>query len=48
MNKLGVHSYIFTETWSDQQLDILDQARSLGAAVFELSLIHISEPTRPY
>ena len=38
MIKLGVHSYIFTETWSDQCLDILNQARSLGASMFEIGV----------
>lgn len=38
MVKLGAHSYIFTETWSDASLEILDLAHSLGAAVMEIAV----------
>jgi D-psicose/D-tagatose/L-ribulose 3-epimerase len=34
--KLGLHCYLFTERWSDDCLDILDTARSLGAECFEV------------
>ena len=36
--KYGVHSYIFTERWSDDQLHILDLAKELGLSMFELSV----------
>lgn len=38
MIKLGAHSYIFTETWSDDALHILDLARGVGAAIFEVAV----------
>lgn len=38
MPKLGVHSYIFIETWSNQTLDVLDRARALGAEVVEIGV----------
>jgi D-psicose/D-tagatose/L-ribulose 3-epimerase len=34
--KLGLHCYLFTESWSDDCLDILDTARDLGAECFEV------------
>ena len=36
--KLGVHSYVFTDVWSDDTLDVIDQARALGAEVFEIAV----------
>ena len=36
--KLGVHSYLFTEFWSDTALDILDTARGLGAQFVEIGV----------
>lgn len=38
MVKFGVHCYIFTERWADDRLDILDTAKSLGAAIFEVAI----------
>ena len=38
MIKYGVHSYIFTDQWSDDGLHILDSVKQLGADVFELSI----------
>lgn len=34
--RLGVHSYLFTEFWSDAALDIPDTARGLGAQFVEV------------
>jgi D-psicose/D-tagatose/L-ribulose 3-epimerase len=34
----GVHSFLFTERWSDETLPILDLARDLGADCVEVSL----------
>ena len=34
--KLGLHCYLFTEGWTDDSLNILDTARSLGAECFEV------------
>jgi D-psicose/D-tagatose/L-ribulose 3-epimerase len=36
--KYGVHSYIFTERWSNDQLHILDLAKELGLSMFEISV----------
>jgi D-psicose/D-tagatose/L-ribulose 3-epimerase len=36
--KYGVHSYIFTERWSDDQLDVLDLVKELGLSMFEISV----------
>ncbi len=36
--KLGVHSYLWTEFWSDASLDILDAARGLGAEFVEIGV----------
>ncbi|MEK6248431.1 MAG: sugar phosphate isomerase/epimerase [Planctomycetales bacterium] len=36
--KFGVHSYLLTEQWSDTSLDLLDQAKQLGAEVFEIAV----------
>ncbi len=36
--KLGVHSYLFTEYWSDATLDNLDTARGLGAEFVEIGV----------
>jgi len=36
--RLGVHSYLFTEFWSDTALDILDVARELGAEFMEIGV----------
>jgi D-psicose/D-tagatose/L-ribulose 3-epimerase len=38
MTKLGVHSYVFVETWSDDQLPILDRVQALGAAIVEIGV----------
>lgn len=38
MIKYGVHSYIFTDRWSDNGLHILDTVKHLEADVFELSI----------
>lgn len=35
---LGVHSYLWTEFWSDASLDILDAARGLGAEFMEIGV----------
>jgi D-psicose/D-tagatose/L-ribulose 3-epimerase len=34
--KLGLHCFLFTDHWSDDSLDTLDTAKSLGAACFEI------------
>ena len=34
--KLGLHCYLFTESWSDDSLSILDTALGLGAECFEV------------
>ncbi len=36
--RLGVHSYLFTEFWSDRSLDILDTASTLGAQFMEIGV----------
>jgi D-psicose/D-tagatose/L-ribulose 3-epimerase len=36
--RLGVHSYLWTEFWSDGALDILDAARGLGAEFMEIGV----------
>jgi D-psicose/D-tagatose/L-ribulose 3-epimerase len=36
--KFGAHCYIFTPGWSDEQLELLDQAADLGLEMFELAL----------
>jgi D-psicose/D-tagatose/L-ribulose 3-epimerase len=36
--KYGAHSYIFTETWTDDQLHILDTAAELGLDCFEIGI----------
>ena len=36
--KYGVHSYLFTERWSDDALHFLDLAKELGLSMFELSV----------
>ena len=36
--KLGVHSYLFTEFWSDAALDMLDMARGHGAEFVEIGV----------
>lgn len=34
--KFGLHCYLFTDRWSDDDLDVLDTAKSLGADVVEV------------
>jgi D-psicose/D-tagatose/L-ribulose 3-epimerase len=36
--KYGAHCYIFTDRWSDGNLDILDSARELGLDCFEIGV----------
>ena len=36
--KYGVHSYIFTERWSNDQLHVLDLAKELGLGMVEISV----------
>jgi D-psicose/D-tagatose/L-ribulose 3-epimerase len=36
--KYGAHSYLFTERWGDDSLQILDLAKELGLSMFELSV----------
>ena len=36
--KYGVHCYLFTERWSDEDLPVLDLAKELGLNMFELSV----------
>jgi D-psicose/D-tagatose/L-ribulose 3-epimerase len=36
--KYGAHCYLFTRSWSDASLPLLDQARELGLGMFELSV----------
>ena len=35
--RLGLHSYLFTDRWSDASLPLLDRARELGAECFEIA-----------
>jgi D-psicose/D-tagatose/L-ribulose 3-epimerase len=36
--KFGAHSYIFTDTWTDDCLPILDQAKALGLDCFDIAV----------
>ncbi|MFP4581086.1 MAG: sugar phosphate isomerase/epimerase family protein [Candidatus Sumerlaeia bacterium] len=36
--KYGFHTYLFTESWSDRSLDILNYGRDLGADVVEIGV----------
>jgi D-psicose/D-tagatose/L-ribulose 3-epimerase len=36
--KLGVHSYLFTDGWSDADLHVLSTCRELGARCFEIAI----------
>jgi len=36
--KFGVHSYIFTDRWADDQLHILDTVREFGLGCFEIGV----------
>lgn len=36
--KYGVHSYIFTERWSDDKLHVLDLVKELGLSMLEISV----------
>jgi D-psicose/D-tagatose/L-ribulose 3-epimerase len=36
--RYGAHCYIFTDSWSDQQLNLLDTARELGLDCFEIGV----------
>ncbi len=36
--RFGVHSYIFTDRWSDDQLDVLDTIRELGGELAEIAV----------
>lgn len=36
--RFGAHSYIFTEFWTDDRLDILDTAAALGLDCFEIGI----------
>jgi D-psicose/D-tagatose/L-ribulose 3-epimerase len=38
MPTYGAHNYIFTDRWSDNRLDHLDEARSLGCELFEIAV----------
>jgi len=38
MIKYGAHCYLFTDKWTDAQLELLDTAKSLGLDVFELAV----------
>lgn len=38
MIKLGVHGYLFTENWNDECRSFLDEAKNLGADVFEIGI----------
>jgi D-psicose/D-tagatose/L-ribulose 3-epimerase len=43
--RYGAHCYIFTDCWSDQQLNLLDTARELGLDCFEIGVgddVHFS------
>ncbi len=35
---LGAHCYLFTDRWSDEQLDLLDTARMLGLGMWEIAV----------
>lgn len=34
----GAHCYVFTDRWSDDRLDLLDQAKALGLTLWEVSV----------
>jgi D-psicose/D-tagatose/L-ribulose 3-epimerase len=36
--RFGAHCYLFTERWSDANLDVLDQVRALSAESFEVAI----------
>ena len=36
--KLGVHSYLFSDGWSDTDLPVLTVCRDLGATCFEIAI----------
>lgn len=36
--KYGAHSYVFTERWADDKLDLLDTAKELGLDCFEIGV----------
>ncbi len=36
--KYGAHSYLFTPSWNDAQLDILEHAKELGLDFFEIAI----------
>ena len=36
--KYGVHSYVFTDRWADDKLDILDTVKELGLDCFEIGV----------
>lgn len=36
--KYGAHSYLFTPSWNDAQLDILERAKDLGLDFFEIGI----------
>lgn len=38
MRMYGVHSYIFTDSWSDESLPILETAKALGADIMEIAV----------
>jgi D-psicose/D-tagatose/L-ribulose 3-epimerase len=38
MIRYGAHCYVFTDHWSDDQLHILDKAKSLGLDLFEIAV----------
>ncbi len=38
MIQYGVHSYLFTDHWSDEGLPILEIAKTLGAELFEIAI----------
>lgn len=43
--KLGLHTYLFTEYWTDNSLDILNTVHELGATCFEIAVgddVHFS------
>lgn len=36
--RFGAHCYLFTDRWSDDQLDLMDEVKSLGLEVWEIAV----------
>ncbi|MBI2115513.1 MAG: hypothetical protein HYT85_10575 [candidate division NC10 bacterium] len=40
--RFGIHSQVWTPTWSDTSLDLIDRARALGYSALETSLVNLA------